>query len=137
VGVSQLAVGAQFVVSINGHSFGRVADIDLTSQTPRRAITAVDLLTPVELVPLPASAGGTVRMFRLQVDGGAEVAGMVADWNNLTREKYWSMTIVSRVTGRVVFRIDRCATEAQRWSVGKGYVMGTIQFSSLDLQRGG
>ncbi len=137
MGVSQLVTAAQVLVHINGHPFGRVADIELSGQTPRRPLTGLDLLVPIELVPMPASAGGTIRMFRLQVDGGAEVAGMVADWQNLTREKYWDLTITSRVTGQVIFRIDRCATEAQRWSAGKGYVMGTVQFSCLDLQRGG
>ena len=137
MGVSQLATAAQIVVHVNGHQFGRVADIELNGQTPRRALTGLDLLVPIELVPMPASAGGTIRMFRLQVDGGCEVAGMSADWANLTREKYWTLTVTSRVTGRVIFRIDRCATESQHWSAGKGYVMGTVQFTSLDLQRGG
>lgn len=128
---SNLVVGAHTLVYINGTAFGRVADLSWNSATPKRALQTIDTLIPMELVPLATALSGNLTIYRLHKDGGIEAAGMAATYADLTREKYFSIMVIDRVTDTVMFQADQCSTESQSWRNGKGYVMGSIAFKGL------
>lgn len=129
---SRLVVGAHVVCYVNNRMFGRVADIEWDSATPRKESRCVDTLKPAELMPEAVSVNGQMTIYRLHNDGGIEAAGMVATWADLPREKYFSLLILDRVTDTVIFRADECSVEHQSWKAQKGYVMGRIRFKGLD-----
>ncbi len=128
---SRLVVGAHVVVYVNNRLFGRVAELDWSSMTPRKAHHTIDTLEAVELMPLSATVNGTIQVYRLHQDGGVEGAGMVAHFQNVAQEKYFSIMVVDRLTDDVLFQSDRCAVTSQHWKNGRGYVMGTISFDGL------
>jgi hypothetical protein len=128
---SRLLVGAHVIVYINGTAYGRVADMGWSEETPRREIRGVDSLTPFELVQSGAVCRGNMSIFRLHADGGIEATGMKATWRDLTKEKYFSILVLDRSTDTVVFQADKCSVVSQSWRVGRGYVMGAINFSTM------
>jgi len=119
------------VCYINGQLFGRVADVGWSESTPRKEMHVVDYLPPWELIQISVSIHGTMTIYRLHKDGGLEAAGMKATWPDLSREKYFSILHLDRVTDTVVFQADKCSTVSQSWHVGRGYVMGTVSFTAL------
>ena len=64
---------------------------------------------------------------------------MMAQWANLTYEKYFDLALIDRATdsrllnsGALMFHLEGCSVESQRWSITpKGYVIGTVAFSGL------
>jgi hypothetical protein len=128
---SPLLTGAQVLCYINSRAFGRVADLGWTSDTPLEELRVVDVLEPVELIPQGVSVRGQLSIYRLRQDGGLQAAGMVATWADLTRQKYFSILVVDRVTDTVIFRADKCMVGSESWRFGKGYVMGQVSFQGL------
>lgn len=128
---SRLLTGAQTLVYINGQLFGRIADISWSSETPQSEKKVVDWMPPWELVPQGASVRGVMTIYRIHKDGGIEGAGMTANWNDLTRQKYFSVMVLDRVTDTVLFQADKCSVTGQSWRIGRGYVMGNINFTGL------
>lgn len=129
---SRLLVGAQVVVYINAQLFGRVADMGWNETTPRREVHVVDYLPPWELIPTGITIHGTMTIYRMHRDGGLEAAGMKATWADLTKEKYFSIMVLDRVTDTVIFQANKCSVNSQSWHVGRGYVMGNVAFTALD-----
>ena len=128
---SPILVGAHVVVYVNGTMFGRVAGLSHSMDSPIRELHGVDTYLPIELVRGPVSIRGNMTLYRLHNDGGLESAGMIGTWNDLTREKYFSILVLDRSTDTVVFRADRCGVSSQNWTYGKGYVMGNVGFNGL------
>lgn len=129
---ARTVVAAHCVVYVNGRLFGRVASLGFSAETPQRELRVIDTLEPAELIPQGASVRGSLTIYRLHRDGGIEAAGLAAAWADMTRQKYFSLMVVDRVTDTVLFRADRCATAAQSWNVGRGFVMGTVAFVGLN-----
>ncbi len=128
---SRLVTGAMVLVYINNQMFGRCADLSWGADTPQKELHTVDMLPPAELIPGPVSVRGSMQIYKLHKDGGIEAAGLAATWADITRQKYFSIVVLDRVTDTVVFRADKCATTSQNWRNGRGHIMGTIGFSGL------
>lgn len=129
---SRLVVGAQVVVYINGAPYGRVADFGWSDNSPRKEVACVDWLGPWELIPTSTRVQGNMTIYRLHRDGGIEASGMKATWRDVPREKYFSVLVLDRSTDTVIFQANKCSINSQSWRVGKGYVMGTINFTALE-----
>lgn len=128
---SNLVVGAHAVVLINGLKFAPVLDLSYDTSTPRAELNVLDVVEPVELLPTVAHLTGQMTIYRQHRDGGLEAQGLIADWDRLTDEKYWTMAIMDRAAGGTLFRATRCSTTGQNWRVGRSYVMGLISFSGI------
>lgn len=128
---SRLVVGAHVVCYINGQMYGRTADVGWSETTPRREVHVIDYLPPWELIQTGVTIHGTMTIYRLHKDGGIEASGMKAVWADLTKEKYFSIMLLDRVTDTVMFQADKCSVLSQNWRIGRGYVMGTINFTAL------
>lgn len=129
---SRIVASPHVVVYVNGKLFGRVASLGFGAETPQRELRVVDTLEPAELIPQGCSVRGNLTIYRLHRDGGIEAAGLAAAWADQTRQKYFSLMVVDRVTDTVLFRADHCATTAQSWNAGRGFVMGTVAFVGLN-----
>jgi len=129
---SLLLTGAQVIMYVNGVRFGRVSSFNWQSETPRKMIYAVDSVTPFELGTTVNAITGSMTVYRLSQDGGAEGAGMVAPVTDLSREKYFSMLLVDQTSGAVIFQADQCSVESQSWTARiHSYVEGQIAFRAL------
>lgn len=127
----RLVVGAHVLVYVNSRPFGRCAEFEHESDTPARPVKCVDSVIPAEQIPLAVSFSGSMQIYRLHQDGGIEQAGLTATWQDLPREKYFSIVVLDRLTQTTLFRADRCKVLRQRWSMRKGFVMGSVQFTGI------
>lgn len=129
--MSDLLVSSHIFIYINGVPFGRVASFNFEKATPRKAINVIDTPDNVEMIQTAYNVSGNMTIYKLHADGGIEAAGMVACQEDLTRERYFSILIIDRVTDTVIFESRQCSVEKQSWSLGRGLIMGQISFSSL------
>lgn len=132
MGKSLIITGARVVAYINGQRFGRVTDFKFESATPRKPIYGLDSGEPYELAPQTTRITGSLGLYRTVGDGGIEGPGIVARFEDLPREKYFSLTLIERSSDKVIFRADNCAVMSQSWSVSiKGVMMGNFSFEAL------
>ena len=133
--VSNLLVGSQTYCLINSSKLAQVAGCSYTISTPRRELYGVDTLEPLELIPLGTNFSGSLTIYRLHRDGGIEAAGLIPTWNQLTRGKYFSLTIKDRATDTILLHADKCEVQSQSWRVDpKQHVIGTITFSGIKYE---
>lgn len=126
-------VSAGVTVYVNGAPFGRVTSFRFSSNTPREAIYGIDSLDPFELAPTRTRITGSIGLVRTVADGGAEGAGLTTNYEQLSREKYFSLMLVERISDTVIFRADYCSVVNQQWDIAaKEMVRGTIEFEALD-----
>lgn len=129
---SNLMVGAKVVMYINGKPFAKVTGFSWSSSTMRRPLYGIDSSQPYELVPTVTRVAGNVSLLRGIADGGLEGAGVTPNFAFLTREKYFSVTLVERTTDTVLFHATNCSATSQSWDVpARGYVTGQMQFEAL------
>ncbi len=124
---------AAVIVYVNGKPFGRISDFSFRSMTPRRAIFGIDSMHPYELAPTQGKITATMRIFRTVGDGGAEGAGMTASFEDVPREKYFSVMLVDRgAQDTVIFQADFCSVVTQTWSLpARGIITGSVEFEAL------
>ena len=133
--ISSLITSPQTVCYINSIPFARCSGLNYDISTPRREIRGIDTLEPLELLPTFASIHGTMHIYRLHQDGGIEAAGMIATFNKLTKEKYFSLTVIDRATDTILFNVNKCSVSNQSWSVvAKSFIVGTITWSGFDYE---
>jgi hypothetical protein len=131
--MSRLVVGAHLLCFINGRLFGEVTAIQWDSATPNVSRVGIDSLTPFELSPVGAKMSGNVSLFRLHGTGGLEGRGIVAPFSHIAREKYFSILIVDRVTGKRLNQADYCKVNNQSWRmVARQRVEGSFSFEGID-----
>lgn len=129
---SRLISTAKLVCYINGTACGWVTSFRWDSATPRKPIMALDSSDPYELVVTTTKVGGTVGLVRPIGNGGLEGVGVVAQFHDLVREKYFTLTLVERSTDTVVFRSDYTVIQNQAWDAGeKGLLRGTFSFEGI------
>jgi hypothetical protein len=131
--VPLLLSGAKVVLYVNGNLFGKVSSFKYASATPRKKIRGVDSMVPFELGMTTNDINGTMTVYRLIQDGGAEGAGMVAPIVEIPREKYFSLILVDIASNTVIFEADYCSVEDQSWTFeARDLAKGQITFSALD-----
>lgn len=127
-----LVIGAHAKVYVNGQPLGRTIELRTRTAYTRREVRVLDALLPVELIQSGVAVGGSLRVYRMHNDGGAEAAGIVAPIPDQTLEKYFSLLVLDRVTDTVLFRADRCSLNDQEWVYqSRGYVIGSLTFSCI------
>ena len=126
----KLASGPRIVVYINGKKYGRVVSIEITSSTPHRSIDGIDEVTPAELAPTRCKISGTIHVLRIVGDGGIEGVGVTTQFNNISKQKYFSLTLKDLGTDHTLFQINNCVVENQQWSMAaKSIVSGAFSFT--------
>ena len=126
-------VSAQLLCYINGRFVGEITGIQLSQSTSHASRMGLDSLTPYALDPASAHVSGTVSVLRRHASGGLEGRGIVAPFRHIPIEKYFSMLLVDRATGKRFFQADFCKVTSQSWSMGaRQRVEGSFSFDALD-----
>ena len=129
---SNLVTSAKVCCYINGNMVGRVTAFRWSSDSPRKAAYGLDCNTPYELMPTTSRCSGSVSLLKITGDGGIESLGMAAHSSQMVREKYFSLTIVDRVSDTLLFRADYCSVTNQSWDIAeRSLVRGTVSFEGL------
>ncbi len=124
---------ARVVLYVNGKLYGRVTDFRWNSSTSGREIYGIDSPEPFELANTTTRCSGSMSVLRLGQDGGAEGAGMTVSYADISREKYFSLALVDRVTDTIIFQARRCKLTSQSWDVpARGRVTGNLDFVACD-----
>lgn len=130
---SHVLSGAKVKLYINERPFGQATSFRWSSNTPKKALRGIDVLEPVELAVTGYQCTGSVSVIRLSNDGGAEGAGVITPYPELSREKYFSLTLIERHTDLVIFRANRCSLLSQSWEIPvRGIVTGNFSFEALE-----
>lgn len=130
---AKTVTSAGVVCYLNGKRFGRVRDFSWSSSTPRKALYGIDITEPQELLTTTTRITGRLSLWRTVGDGGAEGAGMIATYEDLTKEKYFSLTLVERYSDTVIFEARYCSVTSQSWNAPeKGLVTGSMEFEALN-----
>jgi hypothetical protein len=133
--ISNLVTSPHCICLVNSIPLARVGGLTYEVSSPKKELRGIDTLIPVELVPMGLSLRGTLQLYRLHQDGGAEAAGLVSTWNKATRQKYFSLMVIDRLTDTVLLQANRCDVIGQSWSiVPRQFVLGTISWQGLDYE---
>ncbi len=128
----RILVGARVALYINGQAYGRVMGFQWTSTTAQKAVYALDSSFPYELAPGQTRIVGSLNVYRLAGDGGAEGANMTTQFTDVIRQNYFTLSLVDRATGQTLFQANHCALTSQSWSAPvRGFVTGSLAFESL------
>lgn len=125
-------VGAHVLLYVNGQPFGRVVKFRWTSITPRKKSRVIDILFPVELIPLATEVGWEMQVIRTMADGGAQGAGLAVQQQHLSKEKYCTLLLVDRRTDTTLFKSDYNNADMESWEVTpKNLMLGSIAGSGI------
>ncbi len=129
---SNNVVAAHIKVFINGTLYGQAVGITWSIPTPHVERRGIDSMTAFELSPTTYKVSGSIQVLRTHDDGGLEGRGIVAPVRHIPREKYFSLLLVSRVTGSRLFQCDHCKVTGQTWSaMAKGRMEGSFTFDAI------
>lgn len=128
----KVVTAPHILVFINGQVFGQVTSFRMSSSTPLKAHTGLDSLIPYELSNSAVKVVGSMGVLRTHSDGGLEGKGIVAPFQYLELERYFSILVIDRQTGSEVFRADHCKVTNQEWSVAaRGRLDGSFSFEAI------
>lgn len=131
---SRLIAGPKVKLLINGKLFGRVVSFRWNSDTPKSAKYGIDSMQPYELASTITRGSGTMNVLRISGDGGAEGAGITAAYPDLSREKYFSVTLIELNTDLTLFQARKCSLVSQNWDISaKSLVSGSLSFEFIDF----
>jgi len=123
------------MVYINGQVFGKVISFSYSVSTPKREVRGIDTVEASEFGVSTSVISGQLEVYRLAADGGLEGAGIAAPLNVLTREKYFTLAIIDRLTDTVMFSANNCTVEQQNWSFNvRSLVTGNFSFRAITMQ---
>ena len=124
--------GARIAVYFNNRPYGRCSSVAFSTSTPHKPARGVDIPYIAEQMPTTYSVNGTLSVYRMIADGGAEGAGIQAPMDMQVREKYGTLILVERDTGTTVLRIDHVTIDSQSWTfASKSIVAGNINFTGI------
>ena len=130
---SSLISSAKIVCYVNGGVYGKATSFQWSVGTTKRPIMGLDSGEPYEFAPGPTKVTGQVGVLRLSKDGGLEGAGITVPLEELTREKYFSLTLVDRSNNTIIFRAEKCTVQSQSWTVTpRSFVIGSFDFEAIN-----
>lgn len=130
---SRVLASSSVVVYVNGKLFGHCASFSFSSHTPRKAIYGLDSTEPYELAPTTTRVSASMQVYRLVGDAGAEGAGITAPYDDLPKEKYFTVMLVDRGSDSTLFRADYCSLTSQSWSIpSRGIVTGSLDIEAIN-----
>jgi hypothetical protein len=126
-------VAAHLLIFINGRRFGEATSIRWSIPTPHNARQGLDSLQPYGYDPAGTKVSISLSMVRVHGTGALEGRGITAPASHMARQKYDSILVVDRVTGKRVFQCDHCVVTNQDWTAAaKQRVEGTFTFDAIE-----
>jgi hypothetical protein len=130
---ARIITGAHLVCYINNKPFSGVQSFTWQADTPRRLVRPIDTFMPVEMIQQAPTVIGSCVCYRAIFDGGLEGQGLVATFEDLSRDKYFAISIVERSSDTVIFRADFASILSQQWVAQTRQLMaGSFTFQALD-----
>lgn len=124
--------GAQINVYLNGSRLNQVTSFSLHSSEHRREVYAVDQNEPYELIPTQSRVQGTLHLYRILNDGGAQGLGMSGGIDNMVNERYFTLLVTDRNSDSVIFQASECALNDESWDMSaRGVVTGVVDFTAI------
>lgn len=130
---SRITTAPKVKLFINGRVFAQVTGFNWSCDTPRSSKYGLDSVTPFEIASTITRGSGAMSILKLSGDGAAQGAGMVASFADLSREKYFSITLLEIETQNTIFQAGRCTLVNETWSLGaRGIMVGNLNFEFID-----
>lgn len=124
--------GSRILVYFNNRPYGRCASIAFSTITPHKPARGVDVPYICENMPTTYAVQGSMTVYRMIGDGGAEGSGIQAPQYLQSREKYGTLVLTERQTDTTVLKIDQVSIDSQAWTfASKTLVMGNITFTGI------
>lgn len=124
--------GPDIKVYVNGRLYTVVTSVRWIASYGRNPIMAIDQSIPAELASGPCTVKGTLDIVRLRNSGGLQGAGLVPDDFVILRERYFSLTIVDRLSDTVLLQVDEASVGEENWSVpSRGLISGSFTFEGI------
>ena len=131
----KLVATSQVMLYINGSVYAKVSSFSYSVATPKKEIRGLDSTDPTEYGITTQTVSGQMEIYRLASDGGLEGAGIVAPLSVLSREKYFTLSVIDRLTDTVMFTANNCTVENQSWSFAtRALVTGSMTFRGITMQ---
>jgi hypothetical protein len=125
--------GAHIIVYINGKLYSRCSAFSWNSQTVHTPIYGIDSPEPFELASGQTKVSGTMSVYRLVGDAGAQGAGMIQKYEDVPLGKYFNITLLDRSTDLIVFQARFCALSSESWNIAaKGIITGQLAFEAIE-----
>jgi hypothetical protein len=125
--------GGHIVVYINSKLYGRCSNFSWDSQTAHKPIYGIDQADPFEFSVGQTKISGSMAVYRLSGDGGAQGAGLIPTYEDIPRGKYFNITLIDRSNDLILFQAKFCVLQSEGWSVpSKGIVTGSLRFEAID-----
>lgn len=129
---SLIIAGPHIVVHVNGHVYAQVTSAEWSSETPKKPIYGIDSVHPFELAVTTSHIKGSLALYRLTGSGGLQGAGIIAPFPDLSKEKYFTLQLIDRRSGGVVFDCRLCSADNERWVIAnKALMTGSLSFSGI------
>lgn len=130
----RVVTGASINCYVNGNLYGRVRSFSFNASTMHEAEYALDSSDPFELSAGRTKVSGKLGVWRTIGDAGAEGAHMATRFEDITKGKYFSLTLIDRTSDMVVFECRYAKVQNQSWTVQeRGIMTGEIDFEGLDF----
>lgn len=131
---SRIITAPKVKLLVNGKTYGRVTSFNWSSESPRSEKYGLDSMQAFELASTITRGSGNMTVLRLSADGGAEGAGITATYPDLSREKYFSVTMIEIGSEITIFQARRCALTSQSWNIqARGVMAGSLSFDFIDF----
>jgi hypothetical protein len=129
---SKVIRGADAKVYVNGALLGIVEGWQIAISDGTTEIRGIDNPLPAELAETVYSCTGSLNVYRLRGDGGAEGRGLTALPEKLPHIKYISLRLVDRVTDTPIFESNYVRVNRQQWEIRtKGIMQGQIAWTGI------
>jgi hypothetical protein len=124
--------GADIKVFINGRLYPWIVSARWNASYGRHAITGIDQSTPFELPSGACTIKGTFDVLRIRATGGLQGAGIAPPERKVLQERYFSLTIVDRLTDSVILQIDQAAVTEENWqTAAKAILSGSFSYEGM------
>lgn len=117
---------------LNGKLYAQVKSFDFTSSNGAEELRGIDVPYPIELAPTTISVAGSIGLYRILGDGGAEGMNAMSQPIDIASEKYSTLILLDIFTDTVIFRSDYTKITQQSWSVpAKSIMTGQLSFTGI------
>lgn len=126
--------GGDVRVFINGRAYTPVTAIRWTASSSRHEINGIDQSIPFELVTGVCSVNGSLEILRIRDAGGIQGPGIAAPERLILQERYFSLTVIDRISDTVLLQINEASVTDENWQAGRGQVSGSVGFKGIAWQ---
>lgn len=131
---SKVISGANAKLYINNKLFGLATAFSIDVDASRSALYGIDQMQAFELAPEKFSVNGQIQYIKRRMDGGLTGRGFIAPLDRLSLEKYISITLVDRLTDKIIFKVSEAAVSKYSLSgEARSILRGSFIFSGLYL----